>query len=85
MPVAIGFKLEPVAVDVNVLMVEELAVEVDAADVIVILVAWHDATEMSAAIANHNLAFSSMVMIFVEQLFNYSDTVDAAVGVYRKI
>ena len=54
MPVATGFKLVPVAVDVNVWILDELAVEVDAADVIVMLVVEdddaHDTRETREAI-----------------------------------
>ena len=75
MPVATGFKLEPVAVEVNVWILEELAVEVDAADVIVMLVVddAHDARETRVAITTQK----TPALTNITTVLNWEDSDDS--------
>ena len=66
MLVATGFRLVPVAVDVNVLILAELDVLEDGADVIVLDVA-HEERDMSAAVKIQKRPFlNSMTAVLIK-------------------
>lgn len=85
-PVEMGFKLVPVAVLVVVLTVQLDDVEVDAADVIVLLVVAHDIREMSAAntIQKRSALNNMMAVSFKGDVEHYSERHDIDWGyIYR--
>ena len=82
--VAMAFKLVPVAVVLVVLIVQLDDVEVDAADVIVLLVVAHDVREISAAITiQRKPALNNMTAVSFKGDDEYCNTDGAAVGIQR--
>ena len=83
-PVEMGFTLVPVAVVLVVLTVQLDDVEVDAADVIVLLVVAHDVREMSAAITiQRKPALNNMTAMSFKGDVEYCNADGAAVGIQR--